>query len=394
MNEGSGFDFLIVGAGLYGASVARLLTDGGYSVLVVEKRDHIAGNAYTEIVNGICVHRYGPHVFHTDNEKVWSFVNRFTGFNDFINRPAAYYHGELYSLPFNMSTFKEMWGVSEPEEAGAIIHEQIMAAGLENIKDEDDKMARQPANLEEQAISLVGTDIYEKLIKGYTEKQWGRQCSELPAYIIRRIPVRYEYNDNYFDDKYQGIPESGYTEMVSHMLDGIKVMTGIDYLDPENREWLDPIADHIVFSGQIDEYFGYCYGPLGYRGLRFETEYLASERFFQDRAVINYTDRDIPWIRITEHKHFAAARPADSVAEGTVITKEYPEEWKPGEIAFYPINDDVSRERYFKYRELAEAESKVSFGGRLGCYRYYDMDDVIAEAIDDAEKLIADRCQN
>lgn len=394
MNEDSGFDFLIVGAGLYGATVARLLTDSGYRVLVVEKRDHIAGNAYTEVVNGICVHKYGPHIFHTDNEKVWSFVNRFAVFNDFINRPAANYHGELFSLPFNMNTFRKLWGVSEPEEAKAIISEQIAAAGFGGHEDKDDSMTKQPANLEEQAISLVGTDVYEKLIKGYTEKMWGMRCSELPGSIIRRIPVRFEYNDNYFDDKYQGIPQGGYTEMVSHMLEGIKVMTGIDYLDPENKEWLYPIADHIVFSGQIDEYFGYCYGPLGYRGLRFETEQLESERFFQDRAVINYTDRDIPWIRITEHKHFAAGRLDDSAADGTVITKEYPEKWKPGEIAFYPVNDELSRVRYLKYRELADAQSKVSFGGRLGCYRYYDMDDVIAEAINDAEKLTADRCRD
>lgn len=386
MTERPEYDFLIVGAGLYGASIARVLTDNGSRVLVVEKRDHIAGNAYTEIVDGICVHRYGPHIFHTDNEKVWTFVNRFARFNDFINQPCANYHGEIYSLPFNMNTFREMWGVTDPDEARKIIHGQIMAAGFAEFEENEDGAARRPANLEEQAVSLVGTDIYEKLIKGYTEKQWGRQCNELPASIIRRIPVRYEYNNNYFNDKYQGIPVEGYTAMVSGMLDGIRVMTGTDYLEPENRKWLDGLADHVIYSGQIDEYFDYCYGHLEYRGLRFESEQQDVESF-QDRAVVNYTDRETPWIRITEHKYFSGAE-----ADSTVITREYPADWKPGDIAFYPVNDEASRERYLKYRALAESEDKVFFGGRLGCYRYYDMDDVIAEAIEDAEKFIAGRC--
>lgn len=390
MTEKQGYDFLIVGAGLYGASIARVLTDHGFSVLVVEKRDHIAGNAYTETINGICVHKYGPHIFHTDNEDVWAFVNRFARFNDFINQPAANYHGEIYSLPFNMNTFREMWGVTDPEEAAAIIHEQIVAAGFGELEENEGSASGQPANLEEQAISLVGTDIYEKLIRGYTEKQWGRKCSELPAYIIRRIPVRYEYNNNYFNDRYQGIPEEGYTAMITRMLEGIRVLTGTDYLEPENRKRLDGLADHVIYSGQIDEYYDYCYGPLEYRGLRFEIEQL-DEAGFQDRAVVNYTDRETPWIRITEHRHFAGSQAEDTAAGGTVITKEYPADWKPGEIAFYPVNDEVSRERYLKYLALADEDDKVSFGGRLGRYRYYDMDDVIAEALEDAERLIRGR---
>ena len=387
------YDFLIIGAGLYGASLARILTDHGCSVLVVEKRDHIAGNIYTESIDGVQVHKYGPHIFHTDNEKVWEFANRFAGFNHYIHQPCANYHGEIYSLPFNMNTFREMWGVSDPEEARAIIHEQIRAAGFNEYEGNGDA-ARQPTDLEEQAISLVGTDIYNKLIRGYTEKQWGRPCSELPASIIRRIPVRYEYNNNYFGDKYQGIPEKGYTEMVSGMLDGIAVKTGIDYLDAENRKWLDNTADHVVFSGQIDEYYDYCYGPLEYRGLRFDSECLDSDCLFQDRAVVNYTDRETPWIRITEHKHFSNSEGPDGNTDTTIITREYPADWKPGEPAFYPVNDKVSRERYLKYQTLAESDKTVSFGGRLGSYRYYDMDDVIAEAMDDAERLITSRCSD
>lgn len=371
------YDFLIVGAGLYGASLARELTDRGCRVLVVEKRNHIAGNAYTEMQDGICVHMYGPHIFHTDSEEVWAFVNRFARFNNYVHQPAADFRGERYSLPFNMNTFREMWGVTGPEEAEAIIRKETNA---------------NPTNLEEQAISLVGTDIYEKLIRGYTEKQWGRPCSELPASIIKRIPVRYEYNNNYFDDRYQGIPVGGYTEMTARMLDGIKVMTGTDYLEPETRRDLESAADCVIFSGQIDEYYGYCYGPLEYRGLRFENETLRG--VFQDRAVVNYTDRETPWIRITEHRHFAgdAGRgktDAGAAYDGmTIITREYPAAWKPGDIPFYPVSDDASRDRYLKYRELADADEKVHFGGRLGSYQYYDMDDVILEALQDADKLI------
>ena len=393
MTASQKYDFLIVGSGMYGASLARLLTDRGCRVLVVEKREHIAGNVYTEFIDGICVHVYGPHIFHTDNESVWNFVNRFARFNEFINQPCANYHGELYSLPFNMNTFREMWGVTDPDEARAIIYEQIIAAGFGG-SEESEEASRQPANLEEQAISLVGTDIYNKLIKGYTEKQWGKRCSELPASIIRRIPVRYEYNNNYFDDRYQGIPEKGYTEMISCMLDGIDVKTGIDYLDAEYRKMLDNVAGHVVFSGQIDEFYGYCYGPLEYRGLRFESERLDSTHQFQDRAVVNYTDRETPWLRITEHKHFTDFAPESSDTDITIITRDYPAEWKPGDIAFYPVNDEVSRDRYLRYLALAEAEDRVSFGGRLGCYRYYDMDDVIAEAMDDAEELIKSRCSD
>ena len=412
------YDYLVVGAGLYGAAAARVLADNGFSVLVVEKRDHIAGNAYTEKAytenaGGICLHKYGAHIFHTDDDKVWEFVNRFARFNDFVNSPIANYKGEYYPLPFNMNTFEAMWGVSDANEARQIIERQIREAGFA-------EPGFVPSNLEEQAISMVGTDIYEKLIRGYTEKQWGRPCTELPASIIRRIPVRYEYNNNYFNDRYQGIPECGYTEMVRAMLDGIDVLTGTDFLDPDVRSELEEAADHIIFSGQIDEYFGYRYGPLGYRSLRFETERVCDElpftgsnggRFYQQSAVINYTDRETPWTRIIEHRHFTEdAEGTDAEADlrrdgCTIITREYPDPWEPGKEPFYPVRDEASMERYAKYKKLADSEGhsdagsisgagpikKIIFGGRLGTYRYYDMDDVIAAAISDAEMLIAGR---
>ena len=380
------YDYLIVGAGLYGAAAARALTDHGYRVLVAERRDHIGGNAFTEDIDGICVHRYGAHIFHTDSERVWEFVNRFAAFNDFINEPLANWHGELYSLPFNMNTFRELWGVTEPEEARSVIDEQIRASGLSGIE--------KPADLEEQAISLVGTDIYEKLIRGYTEKQWGKACSELPASIIRRVPVRYEYNNNYFDDRYQGIPECGYTAMIERMLDGIDVITGTDFLEPENRSRLSAESDRIIYTGQIDAFYDYCYGPLEYRGLRFETETVnTGGEYFQPRAVVNYTDRETPWTRIIEHRHFtedACSRsPADNFRT-TVITREYPSVWKPGDEAFYPVNDENNRKKYDRYLSLAEGDEKIIFGGRLGSYRYYDMDDAIEAALCLADKIAAD----
>lgn len=376
------YDYLIVGAGLYGASLARTLTDRGYKVIVAEKKDHVGGAAFTKMEHGIMVHSCGAHIFHTSSERVWEFVRRFSEFTEYIHEPKAFYKGTLYSLPFNMNTFHEIWGISQPEEAGTIIAQQIKAAALGN---------REPQNLEEQAISLVGTDVYEILIKGYTEKQWGKPCTELPASIIKRIPVRYEYNNNYFDDHYQGIPKNGYTAMVEKMLDGIEVMTGTDFLDPVHREKLNGIAGRIVYSGQIDAYYDFCFGPLEYRGLRFETEYLSAEEckkngFYQDAAVINYTDADVPWTRIIEHKHFAVGNKEGS-PEGTMITREYSAKWCPGEDAFYPVADQQNLGRYKRYMKLAESDGKVVFGGRLGSYRYMDMDDVIAAALEDADKL-------
>lgn len=380
VSEQNRYDFLIVGAGLYGMTAARSLTDKGFRVLVVEKRDHIAGNAYTEDIDGICVHRYGAHIFHTDNERVWSFMNRFAGFNSFINEPLANWHGELYSLPFNMNTFREMWGVTEPDDARRMIEEQIKAAGK--------KLSGEPANLEEQAISLAGTDIYEKLIRGYTEKQWGKACRDLPPSIIRRVPVRFEYNNNYYDDRYQGIPEGGYTAMAEKMLEGIDVITGTDFLDEDHRNRLSALAETVIYTGQIDAYYDYCFGPLEYRGLRFETEKLiTADGYFQPRAVVNYTDTATPYTRIIEHKHFTG----DAGTPVTVITKEYPAQWEPGEEAFYPVNDDHNKEIYEKYRALAAEDEHVIFGGRLGCYRYYDMDDVVEAALHMSDEISGEK---
>ncbi len=363
------YDYLIVGAGLFGAVFAERARAKGKKVLVIDKRDHIGGNIYTEDVEGIQVHRYGAHIFHTNNQAVWDYACRFAQFNRYTNSPVANYHGELYSLPFNMYTFNKMWGVVTPEEAKARIAAEREAAGIV-----------EPKNLEEQAISLVGRDIYEKLVKGYTEKQWGRPCSELPAFIIRRLPVRFTFDNNYFNALYQGIPIGGYTAMVEKMLDGVEVRLGVDYL--ENREELDLLAEKVVYTGQIDRYFDYCYGNLGYRSVRFETEVLDCENY-QGNAVINYTDSKTPYTRIIEHKHFEFGNQPK-----TVISKEYSQEWQPGIEPYYPINDDINGALYAKYKALANKDEKVIFGGRLAEYRYYDMDAVIASALEVAEKEI------
>ena len=362
------YDYLIVGAGLYGAVFAHEAVKAGKTVLVVDKRPHIAGNVYTEDVEGIHVHKYGAHIFHTNKKHVWDYVNRFAVFNRFTNSPVANYHGELYSLPFNMYTFNKMWGVVTPEEAAAKIEEQRTAAGITN-----------PKNLEEQAVSLVGTDIYEKLIKGYTEKQWGRPCTELPAFIIKRLPVRLTFDNNYFNALYQGIPVGGYTNMVANMLKGIEVKLNCDYL--ENKENLNKLADKVVYTGPIDAYFNYNLGPLEYRSVRFETEVLDKPNF-QGNAAVNYTDRETLWTRIIEHKWFEFGKDANgNDLPKTVISREYSSEWKVGDEPYYPVNDEKNSELYKKYKTLAEKESKVIFGGRLGEYKYYDMDAVIDSAL-------------
>lgn len=367
------YDYLIVGAGLYGATFARLMTDRGYSVLVIEKRDHIAGNVYTYEQEGIQVHRYGAHIFHTDNKEVWDFVNQFASFNRFTNSPVANYHGELFSLPFNMMTFYQMWGITDPREAEQIIIKQRQNAGISAVN-----------NLEEQAISLVGTDIYEKLIKGYTEKQWGRPCSELPSSIIRRLPVRYTYDNNYFNSRYQGIPEDGYTSMVENMLKGIEVRLNEDYLS--KRAYWNSIADKVIYTGPIDAYFGYSLGALQYRSVRFETEIMNIPNY-QGNAVVNYTDRETPYTRIIEHKWFTFGRDREGKnISKTIISKEYPYEWKPENEPYYPVNDPLNNNRYKAYRELALKEKKISFGGRLGSYRYFDMDQVIDMAMNDVNR--------
>ena len=361
------YDYLIVGAGLFGAVFARQAMDKGYKVLVVDKRGHIGGNVYTESVEQIQVHRYGAHIFHTNDDRVWDYVQRFAKFNRFTNSPVANYKGELYSLPFNMYTFHKMWGVITPQQAMEQIARQRQAAGI-----------TEPKNLEEQAISLVGTDIYEKLVKGYTEKQWGRSCRELPAFIIRRLPVRFTFDNNYFNAKYQGIPMGGYTQMVEAMLQGAEVRLNTDYL--QNRAALDALAKKTVYTGPIDAYFGFCLGALAYRSVRFETEILDTDNF-QGNAVVNYTDRETPFTRIIEHKWFDPAQ-----QEKTVISREYSAEWKVGEEPYYPINDEKNAALYEQYRALAAGEERVIFGGRLAEYRYYDMDAVIASALQAAEK--------
>lgn len=362
------YDYLVVGAGLFGAVFAHEAVKAGKTVLVVDKRPHIAGNVYTEDVGGIHVHKYGAHIFHTNNRTVWNYVNQFAEFNRFTNSPVANYHGELYSLPFNMYTFNKMWGVVTPEEAAAKIEEQRKAAGITN-----------PQNLEEQAISLVGTDIYEKLIKGYTEKQWGRPCTELPAFIIKRLPVRLTFDNNYFNALYQGIPVGGYTNMVANMLKGIAVKLNCDYL--ENKEELDKLADKVVYTGPIDAYFNYDLGPLEYRSVRFETEVLDKPNF-QGNAAVNYTDRETPWTRIIEHKWFEFGKDGQgNDLPKTVISREYSSEWKVGDEPYYPVNDEKNGILYKKYKALADKEKKVIFGGRLGEYKYYDMDAVIASAL-------------
>ena len=362
------YDYLIVGAGLYGAVFAQEAKKAGKKCLVIDKRPQIAGNVYTEDIEGIHVHKYGAHIFHTNNKEVWDYVNRFAEFNRFTNSPVANYHGELYSLPFNMYTFNKMWGVVTPEEAAAKIEEQKKAAGI-----------TEPKNLEEQAISLIGTDIYEKLVKGYTEKQWGRPCTELPAFIIKRLPVRLTFDNNYFNALYQGIPEGGYTKMVQRMLEGIEVRLGTDYL--VDRETLDALADKVVYTGPIDAYFGYKLGNLEYRSVCFETELLDMPNF-QGNAAVNYTDRETPWTRIIEHKWFSFGKDdAGNDLPKTVISREYSSEWKPGDEPYYPVNDEKNATLYQQYKALAAGEEQVIFGGRLGEYKYYDMDQVIAAAL-------------
>ena len=367
------YDYLIVGAGLYGSVFAYEAKKAGKSVLVVDKRPNIAGNVYTKEVEGIQVHEYGAHIFHTNLKHVWEFVQQFAEFNRFTNSPVANYKGELYSLPFNMYTFNKMWGVVTPEEAAARIEEQKTAAGI-----------TEPKNLEEQAISLVGTDIYEKLVKGYTEKQWGRDCSDLPAFIIKRLPVRFTFDNNYFNALYQGIPMGGYTKMVANMLDGIEVRLNTDYL--EQKEELDALSDKVVYTGPIDAYFHYVLGTLEYRSVRFETELLDTPNF-QGNAAVNYTDRETPWTRIIEHKWFEFGKDAaGNDLPKTVISREYSSEWKPGDEPYYPVNDEKNGVLYEEYRALAEKEEKIIFGGRLGEYKYYDMDAVIAAALEMCKK--------
>ena len=364
------YDYLVVGAGLYGAVFACEAKRKGKKVLVIDKRDHIAGNVYTEEVEGINVHKYGAHIFHTNNKKVWKYITQFAEFNRYTNSPVANYKGELYSLPFNMYTFNKMWGVVTPQEAAAKIEEQRKVAGI-----------TEPKNLEEQAISLVGTDIYEKLVKGYTEKQWGRPCNELPSFIIKRLPVRLTFDNNYFNALYQGIPMGGYTKMVENLLDGIEVRLNEDYL--EKKAEYDAIAEKIVYTGAIDAYFGHSLGALEYRSVRFENEILDSDNF-QGNAVVNYTDAETPWTRIIEHKWFEFGG-----QDKTVISREYSSEWKFGDEPYYPVNDEKNGNLYAEYKKLADLEEKVIFGGRLGEYRYYDMDAVIASALDMCEKELA-----
>lgn len=361
------YDYLVVGAGLYGAVFACEAKKAGKSVLVIDKRPNIAGNVYTEEVEGINVHVYGAHIFHTNNKKVWDYITQYAEFNRFTNSPVANYKGELYSLPFNMYTFNKMWGVVTPEEAAAKIEEQRAEAGI-----------TEPKNLEEQAISLVGRDIFEKLVKGYTEKQWGRDCKDLPAFIIKRLPVRLTFDNNYFNALYQGIPMGGYTKMVANLLDGIEVRLNVDYL--QNKEELDALADKVVYTGAIDAYFDYQLGTLEYRSVRFETEVLDKPNF-QGNAAVNYTDRETPWTRIIEHKWFEFG-----TQPKTVISREYSSEWKPGDEPYYPVNDEKNGALYQQYKALAEGEKKIIFGGRLGEYKYYDMDAVIASALDMCEK--------
>lgn len=362
------YDYLVVGSGLFGAVFAQKAKENGKKVLVVDKRDNIAGNVYTKEIEGINVHVYGAHIFHTNLKYVWEYVTKFAEFNRFTNSPVANYHGELYSLPFNMYTFNKMWGVVTPEEAVVKIEEQKKAAGI-----------TEPKNLEEQAISLVGTDIYEKLIKGYTEKQWGRPCTELPAFIIKRLPVRLTFDNNYFNALYQGIPVGGYTKMVANMLDGIEVRLGLDYL--EHKAELDKLAEKVIYTGPIDAYFDYKLGNLEYRSVRFENEILDKANF-QGNAAVNYTDRETRWTRIIEHKWFEFGKDKEgNDLPKTVISKEYSSEWKPGDEPYYPVNDEKNSKLYAEYKKLADAEDKVIFGGRLGEYKYYDMDAVIDSAL-------------
>ena len=364
---GKKYDYLIVGSGLFGSIFAYEASKRGKSCLVIEKRNHIGGNIYCENVHGINVHKYGAHIFHTSNKEVWEYINRFAEFNNYINSPVAVYKDELYNLPFNMNTFSKMWGIKTPAEAKAIIEEQKAQYHIEN-----------PKNLEEQALSLVGRDVYEKLVKGYTEKQWGRSCTELPSFIIKRLPVRYTYDNNYFNDRYQGIPIGGYTKIIEKMLDGIDVLLETSFEDYKSKNDISDMK--IIYTGNIDEYFGYKYGALQYRTVRFETEYLPDTENYQGNAVVNYTEREVPYTRIIEHKHFEFG-----TGEGTVISREYSSEWSVGIEPYYPINNDENNALYQKYEELAGGEKNVIFGGRLGKYKYYDMDKVIESALEAVE---------
>lgn len=366
------YDYLVVGAGLYGAVFASEAIRNRKNVLVIDKRDHIGGNIYTENIEGINVHKYGAHIFHTNNKRIWEYVNRFTSFNRFTNSPVANYKGELYSLPFNMYTFNKMWGVITPEEAAAKISEQRK------------EITGEPKNLEEQTISLVGRDIYEKLVKGYTEKQWGRNCRELPAFIIKRLPVRLTFDNNYFNALYQGIPIDGYTNMVANMLNGAEIKLNTDYL--KNRNELNSLTRKIIYTGAIDAYFDYCFGYLEYRSVRFENERIDKANY-QGNAVVNYTDNETPWTRIIEHKWFQFGKDENgNDIPKTIISKEYSSEWKPGHEPYYPINDDKNNSLFLKYKELASNETNVIFGGRLAEYKYFDMDTVIEAALQMCEK--------
>lgn len=377
LNGKQKYDYLIVGAGLFGAVFCRQAIDRGKRVLVVEKRCHIGGNIYTELYGDIHVHKYGAHIFHTNNEKVWQYITRFAQFNDFVNMPAANYRGEIFSLPFNMNTFRQMWGVSTAEEAAAII------AGQRSLATES------PRNLEEQALSLVGRDVFEKLIKGYTEKQWGRKCSELPASVIKRLPVRFTFDNNYYNAAHQGIPVGGYTAMIEKLLDGADIITGTDYLT--QREQLDGLAETVLYTGPIDEYYHYCLGHLEYRSLLFEFDFLHIPDY-QGNAVVNYTDAETPWTRIIEHKWFTFGRnDAGFDIPYTIISREYPQPWTPEREPFYPVNDEKNNALYKAYKALADKEKNVYFGGRLGEYKYLDMDQVIAEALELSERLL--ECQ-
>lgn len=362
------YNYLIVGSGLFGSVFAHEAQKHGKSVLIIERRNHTGGNIYCEEKEGINIHKYGAHIFHTDYKDVWEYVNQFVEFNNFVNSPVANYKGELYNLPFNMNTFSKMWGVVTPAEAAAKIAEQRKA------------ITGEPKNLEEQAISLIGTDVYTKLIKGYTEKQWGRSCTELPAFIIQRLPVRYTFDNNYFNDRYQGIPVGGYNKLIGALLDGVEVRLGVDY--NEQREEYKDVAETVVYTGPIDAYFNYSLGQLEYRGLHFETERLEEENH-QGVAVVNYTEREVPYTRSIEHKHFEFGK-----QPVTYVTKEYPADWKPGEEAYYPVNNERNQALYKQYAELAKKEKDVIFGGRLAEYKYYDMDDVIKSALDTVKKVL------
>ena len=377
------FDYLVVGAGLTGAVFAHEATAAGRRCLVIDKRDHLAGNVYTRDVRGINVHEYGAHIFHTSDRRVWDWVGQFAEFNNYVNSPIANYHGELYNLPFNMNTFSKMWGVTTPDEAREKIASQVAELGIQ-----------EPANLEEQALSLVGTDIYEKLVKEYTEKQWGRECRELPAFIIKRLPVRFTFDNNYFNDRYQGIPMGGYTKMVERMLAGVEVRLGVTYRELVGEvsaaDDFGGIASRVIYTGPVDEYFSYSLGELEWRSLRFETELLEGVANWQGNAVVNYTSHDEAFTRIIEHKHFEFGRAADGTElPDTVITREYPADWSPGDEPYYPVNDDRNDALYARYAELAAAEEAVTFAGRLGTYKYHDMAPAIAAALELAERELS-----